>query len=81
VSDNRPIGDRRAFDRLPGGGYAYTLIDDLVRVEVRYLRWEFRQLHAEVDVLCDHRFGEMPGIRSFLPTEPVLLQLCVSRSQ
>jgi hypothetical protein len=47
------IGNRRVFDRLPGGGYAYTLIDDVVRVEVRYVRRESRQLHAEVDVLCD----------------------------
>ncbi len=51
--DHRPIGNRRAFDRLPGGGYAYTMIDDAVRVEVRHLRREFRQLHAEVSVLCD----------------------------
>jgi hypothetical protein len=50
---NRPVGDRRQLDRLPGGGYAYTLIDDAVRVEVRYLRREHHQLHAEVDVLCD----------------------------
>ncbi len=50
---HEPIGNRRVFDRLPGGGYAYTLIDDAVRVEVRHLRREFRQLHAEVDVLCD----------------------------
>ena len=48
-----PVGNRRSFDRLPGGGYAYTLIDDAVRVEVRYVRREWRQLHAEVDVLCD----------------------------
>jgi hypothetical protein len=47
------IGNRRTFDRLAGGGYAYTLIDDAVRVEVRHVRREFRQLHAEVDVLCD----------------------------
>jgi hypothetical protein len=50
---HEPIGNRRAFDKLPGGGYAYTLIDDAVRVEVRHLRREYRQLHAEVDVLCD----------------------------
>ena len=48
-----PSGNRRASDRLPGGGYAYTLLDDAVRVEVRYVRREWRQLHAEVDVLCD----------------------------
>ena len=50
---HEPIGNRRAFDKLPGGGYAYTMTDDAVRVEVRHLRREFRQLHAEVDVLCD----------------------------
>lgn len=50
---HEPIGNRRSFERLPGGGYAYTLIDDAVRVEVRYVRREYRQLHAEVDVLCD----------------------------
>ena len=44
---------RTTFDRLPGGGYAYTLIDDAVRIEVRYLRRDHGQLHAEVDVQCD----------------------------
>jgi hypothetical protein len=29
------------------------MVDDAVRIEVRYVRREFRQLHAEVDVLCD----------------------------
>jgi hypothetical protein len=48
-----PVGDRRQLDRLPGGGYAYTLLDEAVRIEVRYLRREARQLHAEVDVLCE----------------------------
>jgi hypothetical protein len=47
------IGDRRQFDRLPGGGYAYTLLDDAVRVEVRHLRRDHHQLHGECDVLCD----------------------------
>jgi hypothetical protein len=48
-----PKPKRILFDRLPGGGYAYTLLDDDVRVEFRYLRRDFRQLHGEVDVLCD----------------------------
>lgn len=47
------IGDRRVLERLPGGGYAYTMLDEAVRVEVRYVRREYHQLHAEVDVLCD----------------------------
>jgi hypothetical protein len=47
------IGDRRHFERLPGGGYAYSLLDEAVRIEVRYLRREHGQLHAEVDVRCE----------------------------
>jgi hypothetical protein len=48
-----PIGDRRVLERLPGGGYAYALIDDGVRIEARYLRREHGHLlHAEVDVQC-----------------------------
>jgi len=46
--------DRRTtFERLAGGGYAYALPDDAVRVEIRYLRRESGQLNAEVDVRCD----------------------------
>jgi hypothetical protein len=52
MSDS-PAGDRRVFDRLPGGGYAYTLIDDGIRIEVRYVRRQFHQVYGEVDVLCD----------------------------
>lgn len=44
---------RTAFERLPGGGFAYSLPNDGVRVELRYLRREHGQLHAEVDVRCD----------------------------
>ena len=41
------------LERLPGGGYAYVLAEDNVRVEARYLRREHgHQLHAEVDVQC-----------------------------
>jgi hypothetical protein len=47
------IGDRRVFEKLPGGGYAFTLLDDGVRIELRYIRREWRQLHAEVDVQCN----------------------------
>lgn len=48
-----PIGDRRSIERLPGGGLAYTLLDDAVRIEARYLRRDSGQLYAEVDVQCD----------------------------
>jgi integrase len=47
------IGNRTSFDRLPGGGYAFTMIDDAVRIELRHLRRESRQLHAEVDVQAE----------------------------
>jgi hypothetical protein len=50
---NQAIGDRRVFDRLPGGGYAFTLLDEGVGIELRHLRREWRQLHAEVDVQCN----------------------------
>lgn len=53
------VGNRRVLDRLPGGGYAYRFVDDLVRIEFRHLRRESRQLHAEVDVQC-----EWPGVRT-----------------
>jgi hypothetical protein len=51
------IGDRRRFEHLPGGGYAYHCIDEPLTIEVRYLRREYSQLHAEVDVRC-----EWPGV-------------------
>src|SRR4029453_8465555 len=47
-----PIGDRRRLERLAGGGYAYELIDEPLRIEFRYLRRDHGQLHAEVDVRC-----------------------------
>lgn len=53
------IGDRKKFERLPGGGYAYVLADEPLRVEVRYLRRERGQLSAEVDVQC-----EWAGVRT-----------------
>lgn len=46
-------GDRRTLERLPGGGYAYVLVDDAVRIEARYLRRDHGALHAEVDVQCE----------------------------
>ena len=42
-----------AIERLPGGGYAYTLRQDAVRIEARYLRRDHGSLHAEVDVQCE----------------------------
>jgi hypothetical protein len=47
------IGNRRRFDRLPGGGYALALIDDGVRIEIRYLRRRWQQLYGEIDVQCE----------------------------
>jgi hypothetical protein len=43
-------GSPAAFDRLPGGSYCYRLIDAGVSVEVRHLRRDRGQVHAEVDV-------------------------------
>ena len=63
---SQPVGNRRTFERLPGGGYAYTLIDDGVRIELRYLRRERGQLYAEVDVQCDWAGAHAPRV------EPVL---------
>lgn len=45
-------GDRRAFERLPGGGYVYRLLDEAVAVEVRYLRRKDGQQYGEMDVKC-----------------------------
>jgi hypothetical protein len=48
-----PIGDRRAIERIPGGGWAYVFLDEGIRVEARYLRADHGQLYAEVDVRAD----------------------------
>jgi hypothetical protein len=45
-------GSRAQLETLPGGGYAYVMLDDGVRIELRYLRREHGHLHAEVDVQC-----------------------------
>lgn len=45
--------ERATFAPLPGGGYAYELAYEGVRVELRYLRRERHQLWAEVDVQCN----------------------------
>lgn len=49
------------FTKLPGGGYAIDMEREAVRIELRYLRREWKQLHAEVDVRC-----EWAGARTFL---------------
>lgn len=46
-------GDRRTLERLPGGGYAYVLVDEAVRIEARYLRRDHGALYAEIDVQCE----------------------------
>jgi hypothetical protein len=48
-----PVGDRRSIERLPGGGWAYVFMDELVRIEARYLRSDHGQLYGEVDVKAD----------------------------
>lgn len=53
VRASEPIGDRRTLERLPGGGWAYSFIDEGVRVEARYLRAEHGQLYGEVSVCID----------------------------
>ena len=40
------------LERLSGGGYAYVLTADNIRIEVRYIRREHAHMHAEVDVQC-----------------------------
>ena len=47
------IGDRRTFGPLPGGGYVYTLVDEPLSVEMRYLRREYGQLFAEIVARCE----------------------------
>ena len=56
-----PIGSRTDFQPLPGGGYVYVLVDEAVRIELRYLRRESRQLHAEVDVRRTRPIDELCG--------------------
>lgn len=41
-----------SFARLAGGGYAYVLPDQQLRIEARYLRRSFGHLEAELDVRC-----------------------------
>ena len=45
--------DGGALLALPGGGYSYSLPDEGVRFDVRHLRRQSHQLHAELDVQVD----------------------------
>jgi hypothetical protein len=56
------VGNRRRLEVLPGGGYVYALIDDAVRIEVRYLRREFGHLTAEMDVQCEWAGAQRHGV-------------------
>ncbi len=47
------IGNRRAFEPLPGGGYVLALVDDGVRIEVRDLHRRDHALIAEVTILAE----------------------------
>ncbi len=80
------IGDRRLVERLAGGGLGYTMLDDGVRVEARYLRKDHGQVHAEVTVLC-----EWAGVKNPLssasqnissqPTRKGLAKYCAERAK
>ena len=83
------IGNRRRFERLPGGGYAYLLVDDCVRIEMRYLRREHGVLHAEADVQCtwagaDHHEGHLSCADLNLSSQTArksLAKYCEARSK
>jgi hypothetical protein len=84
-----PIGDRRTFQKLPGGGYIYKLVDDGVAIEVRYLRRIAGQLHAELDVRCEwagaqHRDGRLSCADLNLSSQPArrgLAKYCAERAR
>jgi hypothetical protein len=48
-----PVGNRRTFQRLPGGGYVLDWVDEAVSVEVRFLRRSWHRLYGEADVKCE----------------------------
>ena len=50
ADEDGPDRELPRFERLPGGGYVYHVLQSLA-VEVRYLRRD-HGLHAEVDVRC-----------------------------
>lgn len=54
ASHDDEVSPAGVIERVPGGGYAYVLLNETVRVEARYLRREYgHQLHAEIDVQCE----------------------------
>jgi hypothetical protein len=82
-------GSRAHLEALPGGGYAYDLIDEGVRIELRYLRRERGQLHGEVDVQCtwagvaNHR-GSLTCADQNLSSQPArrtLAKHCADRAK
>ena len=64
--DERPC--RRELQRMAGGGYAYILLDDAIRIEARYLRRDHGALHAEVDVQCEWAGASRHGKSLSVPT-------------
>jgi hypothetical protein len=83
------IGDRRLLQRLPGGGFAYVLMDDAVRIEARHLRRDGGQLHGEVDVQADwagasRHNGSLSSAWMNLSSQPTRKQLanyCAQRAK
>jgi hypothetical protein len=83
-----PIGDRRRLEPLPGGGFAYVLVDDAVRVEARYIRRESNQVHGEVDVQCEWAGASRHGLSlscadvnlSSQPARKTLAKYCAERA-
>src|SRR5437762_1451175 len=83
------IGDRRLVQPLPGGGFAYVLLDEAVRFEARYLRREHGQLHGQVTVQCDwagvkHHNGSVVRAYQNLDSQPgrrMLAAYCAERTK
>jgi hypothetical protein len=63
---SEPIGNRRIFQPLAGGGYGFSLIDDGVLVEIRRVRIERHQVFGEVNVIC-----EWAGASTFQDTKSI----------
>jgi hypothetical protein len=53
VATEQPVGNRRQFGPLPGGGFMLDLRDDGVRIELRQVRRERHRLFAQVSVVCE----------------------------
>jgi hypothetical protein len=88
VTHDDVIGDRRRFERLPGGGYVYRLIDEPLDVEFRHLRREHAHQYAEVDVRCSwpgvqHHRGSLSCADLNLSSQPArktLAKHCAERA-